>query len=89
MIIELNKQYTLIDNRGHNTNIIWTIESIHETILRPEEQISYNHSPDQIRLSVVSRPPIELTSIIVVNKDLHLEYEISLEEFINNFTEYS
>lgn len=88
MIIELNKQYTLIDNKGYNTNIIWTIESIYETIIRPEEQVSYNHSPSQI-FSVVSRPPIELTSIIVANKDLHLEYEISLEEFINNFTEYS
>lgn len=88
MIIELNKQYTLIDNKGYNTNIIWTIESIHETIIRPEEQVSYIHSPSQI-FSVVSRPPIELTSIIVVNKDLNLEYEISLEEFINNFTEYS
>ncbi len=88
MIIELNKQYTLIDNKGYNTNIIWTIESIHETIIRPEEQVSYIHSPIQT-LSVVSRQPIELTSIIVVNKHLNLEYEISLEEFINNFTEYS
>lgn len=88
MIIELNKQYTLIDNKGYNTNIIWTIESIHETIIRPEEKVSYIHSPSQT-LSVVSRQPIELTSIIVVNKHLNLEYEISLEEFINNFTEYS
>lgn len=87
MIIEPNKQYALIDNKGYNTNIIWTIESIYETIIRPEEQVSYNHS-SQI-FSVVSKPPIELTSIIVANKDLHLEYEISLEEFINNFTEYS
>ena len=89
MIIELNKQYTLIDNKGYNTNIIWTIESINETILRLKESVAF-HSPSQeIRKSVVSRPPIELTSIIVVNKHLNLEYEISLEEFINNFTEYS
>lgn len=45
MIIELNKQYALIDNKGYNTNIIWTIESIYETIVRPEEQVSYSHSP--------------------------------------------
>lgn len=87
MIIEPNKQYTLKYDSPYNTNIIWTIESIYETIVRPEEQVSYSHSNQ--KYYVVSKPPIELTSIIVANKDLHLEYEISLEGFINNFIEYS
>lgn len=86
MIIEVGKQYTLDHNRGYNEDIIWTIESIYEEIIKPEPIL---YETGSITFPVVLGQPIELTSIIVVNRDLHLEYEIPLEEFISNFKEYN
>lgn len=86
MIIEVGKQYTLDLNRDYNADIIWTIESICEEIIKPEPIL---YETGSITFPVVLGQPIELTSIIVVNRDLHLEYEIPLEEFISNFKEYN